>query len=379
MKILSTQHTHRFLLILIFLILPDIASSASLDLRWQPNPESDLSFYSVYCGTSSRVYGNPIPVGKATAYAVKGLEVGLKYHCAVTATDTSGNESGFSSEVSATIHDPVQQPTLIHDPVQQPLLSTNKIVDFNGDGQLDILWHQNASGDNVAWHMNGTDRIGHSWLPKLKDTLWYLAGVGDFNQDGLVDILWRHSRAGQMVAWHMNGTDLIGHSWLPTLSDSRWKVGGVGDLDKDGTMDILWHHSSSGAILVWHLKGAQLIKTTSLETVSDTRWKIVGLGDFNQDGSLDILWHHSQSGESVAWHMNGTHRIGHSWLPKRIDRNWRDWEVKGVNDFDQDGCVDILWRNCKSGENDIWLMEKTERKSIKTLSTVSDIRWDSKL
>jgi hypothetical protein len=369
MKILSTYQTRRFLLAFLVLLLPDIASSAALNLKWNPNSESDLSFYSVYCGTSSRIYGNPIPVGKVTAYTVEGLDQGRKYYCALTATDTSGNESGFSSEVSATVPDPVQQPQI----------STSKIVDFNGDGQVDILWHQNASGDNVAWHMNGTNRIGHSWLPKLKDTLWYLAGVGDFNRDGFVDILWRHSRVGQVVAWHMNGTDVIGHSWLPTLSDSRWRIGGIGDLDKDGELDILWHHSSSGAILVWHMKGAQLVNTTSLETVSDTLWQIAGLGDFNQDGSLDILWHHSRSGESVVWHMNGTNRIGHSWLPKRIDQNWRNWAVNGISDFDQDGSVDILWRNYQTGENDIWLMEKTERKSVETLSTVQDIRWESKL
>jgi hypothetical protein len=371
MKILSTHQTHCILLTAILLILPDIAlaSSASLNLKWQPNTESDLSFYSVYCGTSSRVYGNPIPVGKATAYTVEGLEQGRKYYCALTATDTSGNESGFSSEVS----------TIIPNPVQQPSIMTKLIVDFNGDGQVDILWHQNASGDNVAWHMNGASQNGHSWLPKLNDVLWKLAGVGDFNQDGRVDILWRHSRSGQMVAWHMDGAEQIGHSWLPTLAGNLWEVGGIGDFDQDGAMDILWHHTGSGANFIWHMEGAKLIGTTILKTVPDTNWKIGGLGDFNQDGDLDIMWHQSKSGEGVVWFMNGTNQIGHSWLPKRNDKNWRDWEVTGVGDFNNDGSADILWRNYKNGENSIWLMNKTVKNATATLSTVSNASWESRL
>ena len=102
---------HRILFVLLVLGLPSIAFAASLKLKWLPNSEPDLSHYSVYCGTSSRVYSNPIPVGKTTSYTVEGLQDGQKYYCALTGTDTSGNESGFSSEISA--YPTVSQPSSV--------------------------------------------------------------------------------------------------------------------------------------------------------------------------------------------------------------------------------------------------------------------------
>jgi hypothetical protein len=77
------------------------AVPASVHLRWNTNTESDFSYYNVYYGTVSRNYGNPIPAGKQTSRMIDGLETGKTYYFAVTAVDTSGNESGFSTEVSA--------------------------------------------------------------------------------------------------------------------------------------------------------------------------------------------------------------------------------------------------------------------------------------
>jgi hypothetical protein len=60
---------------------------------------ADLSGYKVYFGTSSGTYGAPINVGNVTSYTVTGLGSGT-YYFAVTAYNTSGDESGFSNEVS---------------------------------------------------------------------------------------------------------------------------------------------------------------------------------------------------------------------------------------------------------------------------------------
>jgi len=72
-------------------------------VSWTANQESDLNGYRVHYGESSRNYGPYIPVSSGTRYTVEGLEAGRTYFFAVTAVDTSGNESGFSKEVSKTI------------------------------------------------------------------------------------------------------------------------------------------------------------------------------------------------------------------------------------------------------------------------------------
>jgi hypothetical protein len=63
---------------------------------------TDLGGYKVYYGTSSGNYTVLKNVGNVTTYKVGNLSSGL-YYFAVTAYDTSGNESDYSNEVSKTI------------------------------------------------------------------------------------------------------------------------------------------------------------------------------------------------------------------------------------------------------------------------------------
>ncbi len=58
--------------------------------------------YRVYYGTASGTYTNKIDAGTTTTYTVTNLSPGT-YYFAVTAYDSSGNESAFSDEVSKSI------------------------------------------------------------------------------------------------------------------------------------------------------------------------------------------------------------------------------------------------------------------------------------
>jgi hypothetical protein len=83
---------------------PSMVLADSATLHWQANTESDLAGYRVYYGVQSRSYGPYIPTAKTvTSYTLNGLTPGKTYYFALTAVDTSGNESGYSREVSKTI------------------------------------------------------------------------------------------------------------------------------------------------------------------------------------------------------------------------------------------------------------------------------------
>jgi hypothetical protein len=86
-------------------------SDVSITLNWQANSESDLSGYRVYYGNSSRSYGPSIPAGNVTSYSIDNLVEGEMYYLAVSALDSTGNESGYSVEVVETIPSaPVEPP-----------------------------------------------------------------------------------------------------------------------------------------------------------------------------------------------------------------------------------------------------------------------------
>ena len=95
------------LVLLFFVIMHSYAGEATLS--WDApttnedgTPLEDLAGYKVYRGTAPRTYGTPVDVGNVLSHNIIGLGEGTHYF-AVTAYDTSGNESKYSNEVSKTI------------------------------------------------------------------------------------------------------------------------------------------------------------------------------------------------------------------------------------------------------------------------------------
>jgi hypothetical protein len=82
--------------------------AADVLVEWNPNPEADLAGYKLHYGTTSRTQGS---YDETVVISDKNLThwsltlPGDTYYFALTAYDTSGNESGFSVEVSAVVPD----------------------------------------------------------------------------------------------------------------------------------------------------------------------------------------------------------------------------------------------------------------------------------
>ena len=73
-------------------------------LSWSPNAETDLAGYKVYMGNAAGVYGAPVVLGKVTSYTTGNLQLGNTYYFAISAYDTSGNESTLSTVVTKSIY-----------------------------------------------------------------------------------------------------------------------------------------------------------------------------------------------------------------------------------------------------------------------------------
>lgn len=92
--------------ILAILAIAGIAQAATVQVTWNPNTEPDLSGYKLYHGTASGQYGEPVDVGNVTGHVMEITpEYGATYYFALTAYDTSGNESGYSDEASCFVPD----------------------------------------------------------------------------------------------------------------------------------------------------------------------------------------------------------------------------------------------------------------------------------
>jgi hypothetical protein len=86
---------------------PSAPNTGNAILTWSLNSETDLAGYKIYVGTASGLYnfpGSPFVVGATSSYMVTGLPAGQTYYFAISAFDTSGSESGMSTEVSKSIY-----------------------------------------------------------------------------------------------------------------------------------------------------------------------------------------------------------------------------------------------------------------------------------
>jgi len=267
----------------------------------------------------------------------------------------------------------------------EPLLSGNTAIssdpyglDFDGNSQSDIVWRHQATGQNVVWLMEG--ELGHQYRDYTALTNvgagWDIKGVADFNQDGDPDILWRHQATGQNVVWHMGGNNNTTIESWDSLTNvgAGWDIRGINDFNQDGNPDLLWRHQATGQNVVWHMGGNNNTTIESWDRLTNVGagWDIKGTADFNQDGDPDILWRHQATGQNVVWHMGGNNNTAiESW--NRLTTVGGTWDIRGISDFNQDGRPGIFWRNNTTGENVIWHMQGANNTQIGSHNFVTTV------
>ena len=155
------------------------------------------------------------------------------------------------------------------------------VADLNGDARPDLLWQNQSGGEFSVWLMNGVTRSSTvaTTPAALTDPQWQIRGLADFNGDGQPDVLWHHQATGDLYVWFMSGTSATGGSYLTPsrFADTRWQIRSLNDVNADGKADLLWHHQATGDLYVWLMNGTRVTAGSYLtpSRFADTRWQIV--------------------------------------------------------------------------------------------------------
>ncbi|MSU64132.1 MAG: hypothetical protein EXS31_17355 [Pedosphaera sp.] len=246
--------------------------------------------------------------------------------------------------------------------------------DFNRDGNVDILWRNKFTGENVVWFMNGSNFKASAALQRAEDLDWRIAGTGLFNDDDQVDIVWQNQRTGDRAVWLMKGTNMVSVAAISPRSQTGWSVVGVGDFDLDRHPDLLWQHETTGEKAIWLMNGTTMTKPEIVDRQSGPDWKVAVVGDLAGDKCADIILRQKQTGEYRLWIMKGLTISSNVAMPS-IQRPDPDWHLVGTGDFDHDGQTDLLWRHVTVGLNLVTFLDGLAWKREEYIHPETDTDW----
>jgi hypothetical protein len=318
--------------------------SPSAVLTWMPSANAASYEYCIDSVDNGACDASWVTTGAQLTAAPSGLAAGRSYFWQVRARagtkTTDANGGVWSRFTTAAAFKPFA-------------------CDVNADGVRDLLW-QHTTGALAYWAMNGsaTPTSGGQFGPAAPtDTTWRVVGSGDFNADNRCDVLWYHSATGNLIAWLMNGvTALETRALTPASVPANETVRAVVDMNGDGFSDIVWQNVVTGTLTLWLMNGTTASAAVGLSPSArpGPSWNIVGGADMNADGYADLVWQDDLTGALTTWLMRGPARTQTGAMVPGAYSDTR-WKVRSVVDINRDGQPDLIWRHL-DGSTATWTM-----------------------
>ncbi|NJL47226.1 MAG: VCBS repeat-containing protein [Leptolyngbyaceae cyanobacterium SM2_5_2] len=129
-----------------------------------------------------------------------------------------------------------------------------------------MLWRNSLTGQTRVTAVSDAHGLSHRQLAsatalqtQVSDLNWQIASTADFDGDGEGDLLWRHQISGETVLWFVKDGALASGGLLSDSAPPIWQLQGAGDLDGDDRPELLWRHSVTGDLVYWQLEGTNLV------------------------------------------------------------------------------------------------------------------------
>ncbi|MFM1551050.1 MAG: CRTAC1 family protein [Lentisphaeria bacterium] len=236
------------------------------------------------------------------------------------------------------------------------------LLDFDGDGLLDIYWAGYEDWGNVAGYPDGLyhnvdgNSFKLNWATEGFPYASHAVTVCDFDQDGDTDIYVTNYRLQPNLLWiNQNGDGFVESAGeYGVIADSGHGIGSAwGDIDNDGDFDLFagnFAHAGQPQSVFLRNKGeAGDFHFESLGSCGVHYQESYGspaLGDYDNDGDLDLFFTTVYSGDSPVLFRNDT-------TPGRRFRFNDVTKEEGLarlgptkqaawGDFDNDGDLDLL-------------------------------------
>ncbi|NJR50764.1 MAG: VCBS repeat-containing protein [Leptolyngbyaceae cyanobacterium CSU_1_3] len=144
------------------------------------------------------------------------------------------------------------------------------------------------------------------------------------------------------------------------------------DFDGNGTIDQFVRSGNDNTIALLDRRGNVRQRSSLPSLPLSDGWTEPTLTDFNGDSTTDLFWRNDKTGESLVWLIeDGRVRTTGS-LPN-LGAAW----AYQTGDFNGDQKGDLFWHNQVTEETRIWLIDGLEVLESATLSPVPRI-WEAR-
>lgn len=208
-----------------------------------------------------------------------------------------------------------------------------KTMDFDGDGDLDIITGASSFQDGTALFENdGSQNFCQTLL-----TEWRYVELHDLDGDGDLDAFGTTGGFNSSTAWYENEGTTPFTEHVISSRDPLELTGG--DIDNDGDIDLVAiTYQSPGPNISWFPNdgSGNFSITTITSSFDGGSNSIMKLWDVNQDGAMDVVAFYEDSRRLMWLENNGSQSFTEHNIDTLVNRQQFE-----LGDLDDDGDLDI--------------------------------------
>ncbi|MGC9451184.1 MAG: putative Ig domain-containing protein [Oceanipulchritudo sp.] len=179
--------------------------------------------------------------------------------------------------------------------------------DLDANNQADLFAYQEGMGQVDLLYFLPEEATRSRSIAELS-TGWMPAMAGDLRGDGFVSYLWKQEATRRWAIWHVAGDDL---AWAGIFLDDGIPrdLALHADFTGNGIRDLLFRHEANlyELVEVGTLTGnGDVLFESEVFTPPSADWVPHLAADFNGDSKDDLLWKNTRTGDFSIWVMDGT-------------------------------------------------------------------------